>query len=395
MPPAEQQGEPSPIGVRLIVAYKVVKATIELAAAVAIPLIVTRGLPNDVIQVIQVLHDHLSAKWGHLFNAVLTAGTWPHLRLLMIALAADGVSSLVEGWAVWRRRPWAPWLIVIATGGLVPMEVVLILDRPTAAKIAILAVNVATVAYMIRARIKARHAPAAPVRPRRRRLRSVLAVGAVGVLAGYLGLAYAALPWLLEHRQARHSVSVAPDRTVDATGRPSDPLNVGLVGTREDVFASMQAAGWVEAKALSRRSAAGIAVDAVLDRSDPDAPVSTLFFEGRRQDLAFEQQVGGSPRRRHHVRLWQHPRTTVAGRPLWLGAATFDRRVGLAHGTGEITHVIDPDIDVERDKLIADLVRCHCAISVHRVRGVGPIPEHRHGRVTTDGMTAVAVLRRP
>jgi uncharacterized membrane protein (DUF2068 family) len=385
-------GRRAPVGDRLIVAYKLIKAAFELAAAVAVPIVAARGLPHDLLRLILALHDHLSARWSHLYDAVFVGGTTPHLRLVTVALAADGLSSLVEGWAVWRKRPWAPWLIVIATGGLIPLEAVLILERPTAIKVVILAVNVATVAYMVHSRTRARRAARerAPRRPRA--WRTVVALAGLGLLGAYVALAYLALPWLLEHREAARVLTVGPDRTVNAAGQPSDPLNVGLVGTREDVFAAMEKAGWEAARALSRESGAGIAADVLLHRSDPDAPVSTLFFEGRRQDAAFEQQVGGSPRRRHHVRFWLQARASVDGRPVWLGATTYDRGLGLAHGTGEITHRISADIDAERDKLIADLIRCRCATDVHRVPGVGPIPQHRHARIYTDGMAAIAVL---
>ena len=43
--------------------------------------------------------------------------------------------------------------------------------------------------------------------------------------------------------------------------------------------------------------------------------------------------------------------------PLWIGAATFDRSVGFSHRTGQVTHHIAPDIDRERDTLMADLYR--------------------------------------
>ena len=42
-------------------------------------------------------------------------------------------------------------------------------------------------------------------------------------------------------------------------------------------------------------------------------------------------------------------------RPVWVGSATFDERVGLSHTTGEITHHIDGNVDAERDRLFADL----------------------------------------
>ncbi len=386
------RGGQSPFGVRLIVAYKFAKAALELAAAVAVPLVAAHALPHDFLRLSLVLHEHLSARWSRIYEAVLSAGTTSHLRVLTVALALDGVSSLVEGWAVWRRLTWAPWLIVVATGSLIPVEVALLLERPTAVKVLLLAVNVATVVYMVHLRLQARHPAARPAQQRRRSVRQLVPLAVVGLLAAYVGLAYLALPWLLKQRETAHALTVAPDRTVDGAGQPSDPLNVGFVGTRGDVFTCMEKAGWTAAAPLSRRSGADIAADVLFHRPDPDAPVSSLYFEGRRQDLAFEQDVGGSPRRRHHVRLWLQPSSSIDGRPVWLGASTYDRGVGLAHGTGEITHVIDRNIDAERDKLMADLVRCGCASSVHRVRGVGPIPERRRGRVYTDGMAAVAVL---
>ena len=148
------------------------------------------------------MHEHLSARWSHLYNAVLSAGTSPHLRVLAVALAVDGLSSLVEGWAVWRRRPWAPWLIVVTTGGLVPLEVALILERPTAARFAILAVNVATVAYMVHSRMRARPAsPGARAPPPARAADGAGAGGPWASSSAYVGLAYLALPWLLEHRE--------------------------------------------------------------------------------------------------------------------------------------------------------------------------------------------------
>jgi hypothetical protein len=40
---------------------------------------------------------------------------------------------------------------------------------------------------------------------------------------------------------------------------------------------------------------------------------------------------------------------------MWMGAATYDKGVGLSHTTGQVTHHIAANIDAERDSLIADL----------------------------------------
>ena len=40
-------------------------------------------------------------------------------------------------------------------------------------------------------------------------------------------------------------------------------------------------------------------------------------------------------------------RDGVIARPLWLGAATYDRGVGFSRTDGEITHHIDANVDAE------------------------------------------------
>ena len=119
----------------------------------------------------------------------------------------------------------------------------------------------------------------------------------------------------------------------------------------------MLAAGWHPADPITLRTSLRIAESVVLHRPDPDAPVSALYLFGRKQDLAFEQDVGGSADERHHVRWWRVDTEDVDGRPLWIGDAAFDRGAGISHRTGQITHHIAPDIDAERDYLMAGLAQ--------------------------------------
>ena len=103
-----------------------------------------------------------------------------------------------------------------------------------------------------------------------------------------------------------------------------------LVGTKADLVKIMIAAKWSPADALSLKSSLEIAVDAVFKRPDPDAPVSNLYLFGRKEDLAFEQPVGDSPRHRHHVRFWESDKLDADGRPFWLGSGRkFNSKVGL------------------------------------------------------------------
>ena len=123
--------------------------------------------------------------------------------------------------------------------------------------------------------------------------------------------------------------------------------------------------------------------------------VSTLFLDNRREDLAYEKEDGDSPDRRHHVRLWQVLQSGSEGRPVWLGAATYDTGVGLSHYTGQVTHHIAADIDAERDYLGAEFVRANMVTTTYRVSGIGPTLFGRNGggdRYYTDGEIHVMVL---
>jgi len=61
-----------------------------------------------------------------------------------------GVLEGVEGYGLWRRRPWAELLTVVATSLLFIPEAWEILKRPTVLKVGALAVNIAVVVYLIR-----------------------------------------------------------------------------------------------------------------------------------------------------------------------------------------------------------------------------------------------------
>ena len=103
------------------------------------------------------------------------------------------------------------------------------------------------------------------------------------------------------------------------------------------------------------KSSARIVQSVVLHRPDETAPVSNLYLWKRKEDLVFEQEVGKDSCRRHHVRFWESTKQ-IGGRSLWLGATTFDTKVGARHRTGMITHHIDANIDADRNKLMKEAV---------------------------------------
>lgn len=227
----------------------------------------------------------------------------------------------------------------------------------------------------------------------RRRWPSIL----FALLATYLVAAYLIAPLLWEHYAERHpTFDDNPRITQTGDGHPGDPLNVALIGTQPQVDAIMQSAGWYPAAALGIRSDLRIAADTLLSRPDVEAPVSSLYLFGRKEDLAFEQPVGDSPRKRHHVRFWKTKDVDGFGRPLWIGSASFDQRVGLSHTTGQITHHIAPDIDAERDHLLDNLEQTGKLSEVYWVDDFHTIRQGRNGGGDpwfTDGKLGVGIIR--
>ena len=234
-------------------------------------------------------------------------------------------------------------------------------------------------------------------RPRRRVQRKLFQCAAMALLA-WLFAAYLLLPLVWRRYERRHPALVDGTSWITRTGNaiPGDPLNIALVGSEKDIQWAMLSAKWYPANAVTLKSSLRIAAGTVFHRPYDDAPVSSLFFFGRKQDLAFEQPIGIDPRRRHHVRFWRCDTLDEAGRPLWIGAATLDNCVGLSHTTGQITHHISAAIDPERDKIIHDI---QATGNLQEVYWVDDFQTPSHGKNgggdpwRTDGRLAVGALK--
>lgn len=233
---------------------------------------------------------------------------------------------------------------------------------------------------------------AAPHRSRARRIALRVAAG----LAIYLAVAYLVAPLLWDRYASDHpSFEDDPHLTETGDGHPGGPLNVALIGSEAEIRRIFAAAKWYDAHALDLRSDVAIAAGTVLSRPDPEAPVSKLYLFGRPEDLAFEQPVGSNPRQRNHVRFWRTGKTTAKGRVIWIGAASYDARVGLSYTTGQITHHIAPDVDRERDRVFADLEATGELADSWSVPGFQKVLEGRNGGGDpwyTDGALRVGTI---
>jgi hypothetical protein len=180
-------------------------------------------------------------------------------------------------------------------------------------------------------------------------------------------------------------------RTRTADGLLGDPVNLGIDGTAAQLDEVMTRAGWKRADDITALSTWRIIVSSLTGRSYPTAPVSPLMLFRRRQDVAYQQEIDGNPRQRHHVRFWHCPPGWLlpgGARTDWLAAATFDTHVGVSFFTLQITHRIAEDTDVERDHVVSSLKAADPAVSVRVLRDFTSGYHSRNGggdRFVTDG----------
>ncbi|MEX0335776.1 LssY C-terminal domain-containing protein, partial [Vibrio tubiashii] len=137
-------------------------------------------------------------------------------------------------------------------------------------------------------------------------------------------------------------------------------INVAYVG--EDPRTLMAELGWIENKTFSRNDLEISDYVELLKLNTP--PVSDLFWNGVPQELAF--QLPGNLLKRSHIRWWQAGVDSNTNQNLWIGALSYDDGLQITPYSGIVTilHSIDPNVDLERDKLAEQVISTTADVSI-------------------------------
>jgi uncharacterized membrane protein (DUF2068 family) len=139
-----------PVGLETIIVYKLVKAVGQVLVGAAAVWLLVRGAEAGAATLAEFILEHFTGAWAYkLATLLVRVGTARHVKLLAVAMFGDAILSAVEGLALRAGRWWAPWLVVIATSLLLPLEVWHLIRHPRWGRVAILAINVAVVAYLL------------------------------------------------------------------------------------------------------------------------------------------------------------------------------------------------------------------------------------------------------
>ena len=188
-----------------------------------------------------------------------------------------------------------------------------------------------------------------------------------------------------------------PTRVQDRDGTPGDMVNFVLVGSRQQVEAAFQAAGWKPVDRTPTEAALRILISILQKQVYVELPISELFLFERPQDYGYAR---ADPLmvaiERHHFRLWESPWQTPDGEDIWIGAGTHDIGLEEDKRTGDLTHKIDPDVDQERDFIGITLYETGRVAGLGYLRLPEPVREAttaHGGPYYSDGRVLVIVLK--
>jgi uncharacterized membrane protein (DUF2068 family) len=133
----------------VIAIFKLLKATLLVAAAIGGLKLVHKDLPAVLLHWVQFLSLDPGRKIVD--EMVVKASSLSPNKLKEFSMGGLVYACLfaTEGTGLWLRKRWGEWLTVIITSSLVPFEVYEIYKHPTAAKVLAMIVNLAIVGYLV------------------------------------------------------------------------------------------------------------------------------------------------------------------------------------------------------------------------------------------------------
>ncbi|MCX6606035.1 MAG: LssY C-terminal domain-containing protein, partial [Acidobacteria bacterium] len=138
----------------------------------------------------------------------------------------------------------------------------------------------------------------------------------------------------------------------------SDLTNLLLAGSPEAIERAFFAAGWQVPEALSSATAYRTFRALAGNQEYSDAPMSTLLLDGQSPVQSWSKALNTFSKR-HHLRLYA-TKERWQDKPVFTAAATQDVAINFSRGKGLFTHVIDENIDRERNKVVHDLLFTGC-----------------------------------
>lgn len=143
---------------RLIALERLLHCVLFSAAAVVLFVVDTdlgglRSTAEDLATSLQGAVDNSGRGGSHswLVRHLDDVGGWnlATIRLLLLLAVGYAVLEGIESWGLWHERRWAEYLTVVATAGLLPLELHELSERITVLRVVVLVINLAVLVWLV------------------------------------------------------------------------------------------------------------------------------------------------------------------------------------------------------------------------------------------------------
>jgi uncharacterized membrane protein (DUF2068 family) len=133
----------------LVALFKLAKGVLLLIAGIGVLRLLHRDVGETFAHWVDVLRVDPDNRYIHSLLTHVLAVTPAQLKAASVGTFIYSGLLLTEGVGLLLRKKWAEYFTIITTAGLIPLELYELSRHLTIAKLAILGLNVAIVAYLI------------------------------------------------------------------------------------------------------------------------------------------------------------------------------------------------------------------------------------------------------
>jgi hypothetical protein len=167
-------------------------------------------------------------------------------------------------------------------------------------------------------------------------------------------------------------IDFLPPRVFDDQGREGDMINFIFIAKEDDLQRVFALAGWVKVDKLKLATIWHLLWQR---KRYVKLPMATYYVFGRAQDYSYAiPDPVAIVTRRHHLRIWKTGHE-MNGNPIWVGAATHDVAIKIEKRKLRISHLIDPDVDAEREFIAGNLKETQLVTPVGYLSSADPVFE--------------------
>ncbi len=148
--------------VRAVAIFEITKGVLLVLAGFGVLAFLHRDVRALVVELVGRFHLNPEHRYPSIFIRAASEVTDAKLWLWSGIAMAYALFRFVEGYGLWRERPWAEWLALVSGGIYLPLELYEVIQKTTWVRCTVLIGNLAVVVLMGLALRRRRSGPKTP-----------------------------------------------------------------------------------------------------------------------------------------------------------------------------------------------------------------------------------------